>query len=164
MNPETESASFIPRKTAVADMISIALVFSICIIITNPIGDFPLVDDWSYGRAVVHLIKTGEFQLIGWVATTLFTNVLWGTLFCIPAGFSFNALRLSTLTMSFLGIFATYMLLRELRLSRLLTVVAALTLTFSPLYYMLSFTFMTDIPYIAMITIAAIFFIRNCSA
>jgi hypothetical protein len=87
--------------------------------------------------------------------------VLWGSLFCIPKGFSFTALRLSTLTLSLLGILGVYALMRALCQPRWLAVITALTLGFNPIYYALSNTFMTDIPYTALTILAAVFFARS---
>lgn len=139
-------------------IISLWLV-SLCIV--NPIGDFPLNDDWSYGLTVKRLINDGDFHPLGWTGAPLLSNVLWGALFCIPAGFSFTALRLSTLAISLAGVFGIYFLLRELRQPRWLAVVAALTVCFNPVYYALSNTFMTDVFYTAVSAIAVHFFVRN---
>jgi len=40
----------------------------------------------------------------------LITQALWGSIFCVPAGFSFNALRFS-LTLAIVGILGVYVLL-----------------------------------------------------
>jgi hypothetical protein len=93
----------------------------------------------------------------------LITNVLWASLFCLPTGFSFTALRFSTLTASFLGLVGCYLLIRDLRQPRWLAVITTLTLAFNPIYYALSYTFMTDVPYTTITMFAAIFFARSLS-
>jgi 4-amino-4-deoxy-L-arabinose transferase-like glycosyltransferase len=158
---ETECDYYIPKMTAAIDMLVIAFLFCFSFIVTNPLGDFPLNDDWSFGLTVKHMIENGDFRPIGWTSMPLIIQVLWGSLFSIPAGFSFSALRISTLTLSLLGVFATYLLFRELRQPRRLAVITALTLAFTPIYYALSHTFMTDVPYTAIAIIAAVFFVRN---
>lgn len=161
MKTEQESGYFIPTKTAAIDMACIAILFCVSLIITNPVGDFPLNDDWSFGLAVKHLLEHGEFRPTGWTAMSLITQVLWGSLFSLPAGFSFTALRLSTLTLSLLGVLATYLLIRELRQPRWLACLASLTLAFTPIYFALSHTFMTDVPYTAIMVMASLVFVRN---
>jgi len=161
MKTEPEFGYYIPRLTAAIDMLAIASLWSITLIVTNPFGNFPLNDDWSYGLVVKHLIENGDFRPTGWESIPLITHVIWGFLFSIPAGFSFDALRLSTLTLSLLGIFATYLLIRELRQPRWLAGLASLTLAFTPIYYALSHTFMTDVPYPPITIIASVFFVRN---
>ena len=84
-----------------------------------------------------------------------------GAALCIPAGYSFDALRLSTLTLSLLGIIGAYLLMRELRRSRLVAVAVALTFGFNPVYFALSNTFMTDVPFTATFILASLFFLRS---
>jgi hypothetical protein len=143
------------------DMLIIAALWCISLLIVHPLGNFPLNDDWSYGLAVKHLVENGDFRPTGWTSMPIITNVLWGALFCLPAGFSFSALQLSTLTLSLLGILGCYLLMRDLSQPRWLAVLTALTLGFNPIYYALSNTFMTDVPYTAMTILPAIFFARS---
>ena len=57
-------------------------------------GDFPLNDDWSYSIAVQRLLDEGSFRPTDWTSMPLLTHTLWGALFCIPNGYSAEALRL----------------------------------------------------------------------
>lgn len=161
MKLEPEPGWQIPARMAAFDLSVIALLWCASLAVTHPLGNFPLNDDWSYGLAVKHLLAHGDFRPTGWTQMTLVTHVLVGTLFSIPAGFSFSALKLSTLTMALLGIFATYLLMRELRQPRWLAILTSLTLAFSPIYYALAHTFMTDVPYTALAVMAAVCFVRN---
>ena len=91
----------------------------------------------------------------------LVTQTLWGALFCLPAGFSFTALRLSTLLLSLCSVLVVYLLARQAHPSRLVAGVATLTVGFNPFYYALSSTFMTDVPFTALLLAAAWFFSRT---
>ena len=84
----------------------------------NPIGDFPLNDDWSMGIAVKNLLDLGRVKLSGWTSMSLIAQIFGGYLFCLPFGFSFTALRIFTLLFSFIGIFSTYKLIYELKKDR----------------------------------------------
>ena len=82
-----------------ADKINIAVItfiWAIAVVLVNPIGDFPLNDDWAYAQSVKSLLETGNFQLPGWAVANLLPQALWGALFCLPFGFSFTALRKSS--------------------------------------------------------------------
>jgi 4-amino-4-deoxy-L-arabinose transferase-like glycosyltransferase len=142
-------------------MLLLAVIWIASLLVVNPLGDFPLNDDWSYGLAVKHLLQSGEFRATGWTSTPLITQTLWGSLFCLPAGFSFTALRFSTLSLSLCSILGVYLLVRQVHPSRLLATVAGLTLGFNPIFYALSNTFMTDVPFNAFFVAAAWFFSRN---
>jgi len=150
----------VPRSSKLIDMLAIAAVWCVALAIINPVGDFPLNDDWSYELDVRQLLEYGDFRPAGWVAVSLLTHVLWGALFCIPTGVSFNALRLSTLTMSLLGILGTYLLTMEVCGSRRVAVLVALILGFCPVYCALSVTFMTDVLSITLMILPAALFVR----
>lgn len=149
-----------PAATTPLDLLALAVAWVASIAVVNPLGDFPLNDDWALAQTVQRLLETGDYVPSSWLAMSMATNVLWGTLFCLPAGFSFDALRLSTLVLALLGMFGVYRLGTELRLSRALRLLAALTLGFNPIYYALSHTFLTDVPFTALLVLAALFFVR----
>ena len=58
----------------------IFIIWILALLIINPIGDFPLNDDWAYGWSVNKWLESGEFQIIDWPAMSLFSHVAWGTL------------------------------------------------------------------------------------
>lgn len=145
----------------VIDMVLIASLWCASIVAVNPIGDFPLIDDWSYGRTVKHLIESGEYRPLGFTSMPLITNVIWASLFCLPAGFSFTVLRLSTLLASLSGLIGIYVLVRDLQQPRWLALAIAFTVGFNPIYYMLSHTFMTDVLFTALAIWATVFLARS---
>lgn len=149
------------KKATAADLCFIILVWLASIYIVNPAGNFPLNDDWSFAKTVEIFIETGIFHPGGWTAMPLLTNVLWGALFCIPLDFSFESLRISTLTIALAGIVATYMLVSETGASRAASLIAGFTVGFGPIYYALSYTFMTDVPFTAICTISTLLFVRH---
>lgn len=121
--------------------------------LANPSGDFPLNDDWVYGLVVRNLLRTGHFQFISPASTNLLTQAYWGALFCIPAGFSFVALRLSTLVIAGMGVASLYGVIREVGSSKTTATLASLLLMFNPMYFGLAHTFMTDVPFTATLII-----------
>ena len=148
-------------RTIAGDIAAIVLIRCAAEIAINPAGDFPLNDDWAWGRTVQTLLQTGGFHPTGWGPMSLLSHVLWGALFCLPAGFSFTALRLAGFAASLAAAAGCYLLIVEARGSRALAVVAALTWLFNPITFALSATFMTDVPFTAMAVFAALFFVRH---
>ena len=154
----------VDRKLApgvVTDLAALGLLWLMMVCVIDPVGNFPLNDDWSYGRAVQTLVEHRQLQLTGFTAMPLVAQVLWGALFSLPAGFSFTALRLSTLVLGLVGLLVTYGLVREVRASRGLAVLAGLSLAFNPLYCLLSFTFMTDVPFFTFSMLGILFLVRG---
>jgi hypothetical protein len=127
-------------------LVLITAVWIAMILLVNPIGDFPLNDDWAYAWSVRTLLESGEFRLSDWAAVNLLPQVLWGALFCLPFGFSFTALRFSTLTLGLLGLFATYGVLREAKATPGLSLGGTLVVALNPIYFALANTFMSDVP------------------
>ena len=143
------------------DWIWFGLAWLLGIAFVNPIGEFPLNDDWGYAKVVKHLIETGTYDPGTWPVMTLFTQVLWGTLFAGIFGFSFTIVRISTLVLAIIG---SYWIFREsLRLSgdRTWAWIALASLALNPLFFSLSFTFMTDVPFTVGLIGAILLFRRS---
>ena len=139
----------------------LSMVWIICAVLINPVGDFPLNDDWAYGLPAEVLVKEHAFKLTDWQAAALVTQLGWGALFCLPMGFSFTALRLSTLTLGLVGIVGQYGLLRQLGADRRIAAFGAALLAFNPFYINLSYSFMTDIPFLALMIVSMLLLIRG---
>jgi hypothetical protein len=118
--------------------------------LVHPFGDFPLNDDWVYGLAVRSILEHGEFRMPSPASANLYAQAYWGALFCLPFGFSFTALRISTLMLGFVGVALTFALARQLGATRPLALAAAALVAVNPLYFALSNTFMTDVPFFAV--------------
>jgi hypothetical protein len=146
---------------AKVDLLILAVLWAASLAVVNPEGNFPLNDDWSFGTTVKNMMATGRFRPVQWASMPLLTQTLWGALFCLPTGFSFNALRLSSLVLSLCTTLGVYLLMRQVHPSRLLAALAALSVAFNPIFYALSCTFMTEVPFIALTVAAALFLLRN---
>jgi hypothetical protein len=133
------------------------------VLLVNPIGDFPLNDDWDYGRTVYYLVKEGNLQFTGWSVPTVIAQIAWGALFCLPFGFSFTALRLSTIVLGLIGIIATYGLLREIKANQTIAFMGALIIATNPLFFSVSNTFLTDVPFLSVCTLSLLYLIRVLS-
>jgi hypothetical protein len=157
---EMKAFGKINNTAVLVDALILIVCFVLSILAVNPVGDFPLNDDWSYAITVKRLLEIGLYVPNGWGAMSLLTHIGWGWLFCAPFGFSFNALRLSTLTASLAGGLSVYFFAKELDQPRLYRIIAALTLIFNPIYFALSNTFMTDVLFSSLQLISALFLAR----
>ena len=141
--------------------LSVLALFTAMWLVINPTGNFPVNDDWAYAFAARAIVETGQFRLTGFSAPNLFAQAYWGALFCLPFGFSHEALRLSTLVLALLGLFATFQLFRELGAGSLTSACATLTLACNPLYLQLSASFMTDVPFAALCAVSFWCYVRG---
>jgi dolichyl-phosphate-mannose-protein mannosyltransferase len=126
-------------------------------------ADVPIHDDWTYAWSVEHFLKTGKLAVLDWSVHYPFTQILWGALFCLPFGVSFSALRASTVVLAWLGSLALYGTLRELGRPRSESLIATLVLIANPVFFLLSFSFMTDAPFLSVSNIAFYFIARGFS-
>ncbi len=132
------------------------------IMVINPIGNFPLNDDWVYARLVHYLVDYGNiaYHQAPRSYALFIAQVFWGALFCLPAGFSFTALRFSTLVLGFVGVLATYLLCEELGIGKKVSLLVSLLVLCNPIYVELSNTFMTDVPFFTMVMLAMLCWVK----
>jgi hypothetical protein len=149
------------RRRDVVAICALAGLWIVVSILVNPLGNFPLNDDWAYGKTVQELLTTGRFQLSDWGAMNLIFQIYWGALFCLPFGFSFTALRISTLVMGLIGVLSVYGLLREVRARPSVALMGSLAIALNPIYLGASNAFMTDVPFFAAFVLSLGLFIRG---
>lgn len=119
--------------------------FLIAEIIVNPIGNFPLNDDWSYAFAVQNFDKTGRINIGSFPAMTLCSHIVWGWLFAKLLGFSFFVFRISTITSAIIGFIYLNKLTVMITNNKIIGLITCLSLLFNPIFFSLSNTFMTDV-------------------
>lgn len=138
------------------------VVYGIWFVAAPPRGEFPLNDDWAYAWSVRHLLQTGELRISDWTSATAILQVILGALSAkLGGGFSFTALRWSTLIVSFVGCLALYDLLQQLGAPALSALLAGLALAANPMYVYLSYTFMSDVFYFSMMLLSLGFYVRG---
>jgi 4-amino-4-deoxy-L-arabinose transferase-like glycosyltransferase len=111
-------------------------------------------DDWAYGLTVRHLLQTGEYRLHDWAAANMPTQIYWGALLAEAFGYSFTILRFSTLFLLLGGLTALYYLLRDFGTGDWEASLLSLTVFSSPVVLFQSFTFQTDVQFLAWIILA----------
>lgn len=131
--------------------------FIVAEIIVNPLGEFPLNDDWCYAQTVIIFNNTGKIFLGNWPAMTLCTQVFWGYAFTKLFGFSLVALRFSTMLSTLIGFAVLNKLIIQITKNRTLGFLACLLLMFVPLVFNLTNTFMTDVTFNTLAIIACYF-------
>ena len=142
-------------------IILLCIIWVVAVFVVDPSGEFPLNDDWSYCRVVKNLVEEGRFGLGGWTSMPLAGQALWGALFCLPFGFSFLALRISTLVLGLIGVLSGYGILRQVHAEKQIAFLGALVLALNPLYFQHAFTFMTDIPFTALALVSIYLYMKG---
>ncbi|MFT5251162.1 MAG: hypothetical protein ACI87N_000134 [Flavobacteriales bacterium] len=141
--------------------IGLLLFWVLLILIINPIGDFPLNDDWCYGKSVKTLYEEGYLKLYNWGEMTLVGHVFYGYLFTKVFGFSFTVLRCSTLLLAVLSSIGLFKIFRLVECSNGISVFGVLLCILNPVFLELSFTYMTDISFYTATIFLYYFYIKH---
>ena len=124
--------------------------------------DIPLNDDWAYAQSVRHLLDTGELHVSEWAAPSLIPQIYLGALFArLAGGFSFVALRWSTLVSAIISSLALYDLLRQLGLRHAESTLGVLLLLVNPIFINLTYTFMSDVFFLALLLVSLTCYARG---
>ncbi len=139
--------------------VPIGVFFAGLLLVLPPGGEFPLNDDWIYAKTVEHLLLTGQYQAHPYLNATLVVQAFWGALFCKMFGFSFTVLRVSTLVLAGVNAWAIARCGLMIGLSRPLALACAVTVATSPLVLQLSYSFMTDVPFLTFSSLSGLCFL-----
>lgn len=125
----------------------------------NPRGNFSLNDDWFYALAVknFHFIN---FHLDPLITPSLIGQIFYAKIVTLIFGFSLQTLRYSTIFLSIAGAICLFFIFLELGLSRTKAFWLSLAVFFNPLYFYLSFTFLTDLPAMVFALFSLYFLIK----
>lgn len=132
-------------------------IFVLAEYLVQPVGEFPLNDDWSYAKSVKIWLSQGRYTIGNWGYMTLATHLTWGFLFSKVAGFSFFVLRLSSMVSALVGAWLLYKLVFQLTRNSVFSFISALSLLFNPIFFNLSNTYMTDVNFTTLLILAAYF-------
>jgi len=138
----------------------ISIIYIIVVILVNPNGEFPFGDDFAYTGPVKHMIDTGELKITDWSSMTLVGQIIIGWFVCSVFGFSYTNLRLITLFFGLLATLGIFRLSSEFSENKKHSFLAAVTVGFSAPVFMFSFSFVTDISFIALSVWAIIFYLK----
>ncbi len=122
-----------------------ASLVMLAVFCTNPIAEMGFHDDFSYIKTAYVYAQTGHIAYNGWSAPILGWQIPWGALFIKIFGYSFTAVRWSTLPVAAATVWIFFDLLVRFGINRRNAYFGALSLGLSPLFLPLATTFMTDI-------------------
>jgi hypothetical protein len=122
-----------------------ALAVLACELISRPYANMGICDDGPYILIAKNLAATGHIHYNGWSAAMLCWQLYLGAALIKVFGFSFTTVRMSTLLVALATAFLLQRTLVRCGISERNSVIGTLALVLSPLYLLLSATFMSDI-------------------
>lgn len=140
-------------------ILPLALLLLLTAVLVSPVGDFPLNDDWAYAKGVRTLVDTHQYTS-NFMALA-FAQTFWGGLFAVLFGKSYTVLRFSTLLLVLVTLWATARSALELGIPRWVAVLCGAAVLANPIFLNLAYTFMTDVPFMAPLTLAGLFYLRG---
>lgn len=142
-------------------MIGVIATYLLSLFIVPTLAPVAISDDWTYARSVEYLVWDGRFHILSVAAATQVFQLFWGALFAELFGMSFGALRLSTITLVLISGLAFYGVCRELRISRERSALGTAVYLFNPILFALSYSFMSDPHFLALLVIASYGYARG---
>jgi 4-amino-4-deoxy-L-arabinose transferase-like glycosyltransferase len=138
-----------------------ALSWGILFVLFPPAAqDFPLADDWAFSHGAFRFASEARIDYANWAAMPLLGQWLWAWPFIRVFGASHATLRASVIALSLIGLAAFADTLRSEGISEPRAALAAAVLAFHPMFYLLSGTFMSDVPALSFGLIAFALYAR----
>jgi len=132
----------------------------LAIVLVNPLGEFPLNDDWSYSLAVKHFADTWEIRLSDWGAMSQVWQIVYAGLYSKIFGFSFTGLRLLTCMIALLTNVVLYRIFLRFNRDRFLALAGVALVFFNPLYFNMVMSFMTEVHFFFWFALSILAFIK----
>lgn len=147
-------------KTIRDESLLLALVVLLTSLLVSPTGNFPLNDDWVYAKSVQDILETGRYSGHPYSDALFVLQAYWGALFCAVFGFSFTVLRISTLVTLLIAAWGASLSAKAAGIDRNKSLLLGIVFLVNPIIMNLGYTFMTDVPFLALANLALFFFIR----
>jgi hypothetical protein len=135
----------------VSAAIGLALWLAVLLWAAPPWGGWSVSDDWAYSDSVRLLLEQGRLRIPELAFPTSLSHILWGALWCLPGGFSVSTLRLSSLAASAAATAGMFAWLAEFGAAPAVCALGAAALAFCPVFVGASYTFFTDVPFLALL-------------
>jgi hypothetical protein len=124
-------------------------VFALAIL--HPLTDAPVVDSWLYGSAVRRFLHTGEIRFAGYAQAMPIAQVIYGALWGRAFGANSVSLEIATVVLAIACGVMFHALARRCGARRWQALAATGLLVCNPCFTFLSFSFMTEIPFLTLV-------------
>jgi len=133
-------------------------VFALAIL--HPLTDAPVVDSWLYAFSVRRFLRTGEIRFAGFTQAMPIAQVIYGVGWSHAFGANSVSLEISVVTLAVLCGVMFHALAIRCGASRWQALAATGLLICNPCFTFLSFSFMTEIPFLTLLVAAHLAFAK----
>ena len=127
-------------------------------------GDFAVNDDWIFVRQVEAFVTGLGWELNAQIDPSFVGQGLAGFVWAKIFGSGFVSLRILTLAFSVVLLFTSYKILHLLKIDEKLSFVALALITFNPLIFTSSFSFMSEIYFLVYFAAGVYFYLKYLKA
>ncbi len=139
------------RRAGWAAAAAVAGWYVFALAILHPLTDAPVVDSWLYGSAVRRFLHTGEIRFAGYTQAMPIAQVFYGAAWAREFGASAVSLEIATVVLAIVCGVMFHALARKCGARQWQALAATGLLVCNPCFTFLSFSFMTEIPFLALI-------------
>jgi hypothetical protein len=125
--------------------------------------DFAVMDDWTYVHSAEQVASGHGFRPSEYAQSTMVAQSYWGALFATLFGANFTVFTAATMIMSLAAALTFYVLLRRLDFTPGLSGLGVALLTLNPYFINLSYSFMTEITFLALLLLSCLFYFEGLS-
>jgi hypothetical protein len=126
-------------------------------LIARPLANGPVADSWIYLAAIKRL-NAGVRSLPGFTATMPLAQIVYGAAWSRLFGLGYVSLDWSVMLLGVAGGMLFYLLARRCNASPAPAALATTLIIINPCYLFLSFSFMTDVPFLTLLIAAHLAF------
>ena len=123
-----------------------ALLTGLAVIAAYPVVEMGVIDDWSYTRTALDLVRTGHVVYNGWATAMLGWQIVWAALFIKLIGYSMLVVRMSTLPLAMGCAVLMFSVSARCGLNWRNAFLATCTVVLSPAFVPIAASYMTDVP------------------
>ena len=139
---------------------AVAAWYGAVYLVVRPLADAPVIDGWIYSHAVRLFAATGRMRFAGFTEAMPVAQVAYGAAWGRIFGSTEVSLDRSAALLGALGAIMFHALLRRCGAGRAAAAIATGLLVANPCYLFLSFSFMTDVPFLVLIIGAMLAFAK----
>ena len=138
----------------------ILLIVGLGEVLINPIGEFPLNDDWAYTKIVKNYILENKIKSPDTGGSIFLFQLYIAVLVSKIFGFSFTLLRCIGVVFGILGVVVMYHIFMQIQDSKKLATIGTLLFCMNPIYLNGANSFHPDVPTIFFMLLSFYCFIR----
>jgi hypothetical protein len=132
----------------------VVLWYGMVYLAARPWVDAPVVDSWAYADAVRNFIGSGKISFNGFAQAMPASMVVYGSAWTFLFGGTYISLNISVALLGVVGAILFFDTARMCGASRNNAMLATGLLVANPCYLFLSFSFMTDVPFLCALIAA----------